>query len=674
MTPENENGAGQSAASNPIAKQDTKDDNTAANDLQTAALGYAKRGLSVFPVVVRGKIPLTANGFKDASIDPAQIGAWWQKHPVANIGIPTGQTNDFWVLDVDGADGEASLRNLETQHGTLPETVEVITGGGGRHLYFQWLSGMDFSISAGKLGTGLDVRGNGGYIVAPPSVHETGRHYEWSVDGGNQILPAPAWLVDLVTAQSKRKTATTHQEWNEKTQAIPEGQRNDVLTRFAGRLLNKGIDPLATLEMCQSWNQTQCNPPLDREEVQRIVQSIAGREHTKRSDKQWHEPFVANENDNTPSISYRNFADIQSKPIDWLWQGRIARGKVCMIAGDPGLGKSQVTASIAAIVTAEKCFPVSQAKAKRGNIIFLSAEDDAADTIKPRLEAAGADVSRIYILEAVKDSNTKGQRSFNLAKDIGKLEELLKEIGDVAVIFIDPITAYLGDTDSHKNAEIRALLTPLAEMAGRYGAAVICVSHLNKGGQSSALMRVTGSLAFVAAARCAYIVAKDPQNAERRYFLPLKNNIGNDKTGYAFGIQSRTLTDGIETSCVVWEHQEVDVPADQVLSNEGQSEGQPAIARNEASAFLMDLLSQGAIPVQQVFADGDNNGFSKQTLRRAKKDLGIRARKDGMDGGWIWELPKMTINGEDAHLRGMGIFGNNEHLRNDTETDVMGKQ
>lgn len=153
-----------------------------------------------------------------------------------------------------------------------------------------------------------------------------------------------------------------------------------------------------------------------------------------------------------------------------------------MLAGHPGLGKSQLTASMAAIVTTGGLWPVDKTRCERGNVVFFSAEDDAEDTIRPRLEAAGADLDRIFILDAVMEGNGTRPRAFNLKADLPRLGQMLEYIGDVALVVIDPVTAYLGDTDSHKNADIRALLSPLGELASRHGAAVVCVSHLNKGG------------------------------------------------------------------------------------------------------------------------------------------------------------------------------------------------
>jgi len=365
-------------------------------------------------------------------------------------------------------------------------------------------------------------------------------------------------------------------------------------------------------------------------------------------------------------VAFRCMADIEAKPIDWLWPGKIARGKVTMLAGNPGLGKSQVTASLAAIVTTGGQWPVDRVRCKPGSVVFLSAEDDAADTIKPRLLAAGADVAKVFVIDAVRDGfSAEGEpiaRHFNLKADLGKLGALLETLNNVALIVIDPITAYLGETDSHKNAEVRALLAPLGELAARHGVAVVCVSHLNKGGNSEALMRVTGSLAFVAAARAAFIVARDSEDNNRRLFLLLKNNIGKDESGLAFRVESHQLPGGIETSCVVWESEAVTVTADEALIPEGSADDRSE--RQEAVDWLRDLLTDGPQSSKDLQRYAKDAGLAWATIRRAKDALGIKPAKTRFDGGWEWALPpKMLTTPQDAHTKTVSTFEQVEHLR-----------
>jgi len=247
-----------------------------------AALKYAHRGKAVFPLRPHGKIPLTPRGHKDASIDPETISAWWSRWPQANIGLVTGACSGVFVLDVDGEEGEASLDMLESQHERLPPTAESITGGGGRHLFFQWPTTADICNSAGRLGPGLDVRGNGGYVVVPPSNHESGKAYFWSVDSAQSPAPAPDWLLTLIWRPHETYKATSPSDWLDLLKGVREGSRNDAITRLAGKLLRAHIDPHLALEICIAWNDSRCRPPLGQEEVAKVVNSIAGRELARR--------------------------------------------------------------------------------------------------------------------------------------------------------------------------------------------------------------------------------------------------------------------------------------------------------------------------------------------------------------------------------------------------------
>ena len=160
------------------------------SDLLIAAIDYAAHGLPVFPIVPRGKVPAVVRGFHAATTNPATIRRYWTD-PDRNIGIPTGAFSGAWVLDVDGDEGEASLRDLEVRHGTIPKTRSVITSRG-RHLWFAYPGAIPSS--AGRIGDGLDVRADGGYVVAPPSVHESGHIYAFE-DSQTPLAEAPAWLI-----------------------------------------------------------------------------------------------------------------------------------------------------------------------------------------------------------------------------------------------------------------------------------------------------------------------------------------------------------------------------------------------------------------------------------------------------------------------------------------------
>jgi hypothetical protein len=235
-----------------------------------AALEYGKRGWPVLPLA--GKIPTLKDWTNKATTDPEQIRAWWTHQPTANVGIATGVQSQLLVLDVDAdKGGDDSLRKLEAQYGELPVTTEVITGGGGHHYYFQH-PGLALGNSAGKLGPGLDIRTDGGQVVAPPSVHPvTGRCYEWEgAHHPDDISPAPAphWLLRLLTTKPDVPPPRT-------SQTFQDGSRNDSLTREAGRLRRMGLSQSELDGALLAMNRERCKPPLPEEEVRSIAASIA---------------------------------------------------------------------------------------------------------------------------------------------------------------------------------------------------------------------------------------------------------------------------------------------------------------------------------------------------------------------------------------------------------------
>jgi RecA-family ATPase len=270
----------------------------------------------------------------------------------------------------------------------------------------------------------------------------------------------------------------------------------------------------------------------------------------------------------TELISIRA-SNIVPEKVEWLWPGRLARGKHTCIAGEQGTGKSQLSIAIIAAITTGGSWPCGEGQSPiKGNVVILSAEDGAADTIVPRLEAAGADLSRVVIVSAVCiDGN--GRRTFNLQTDIDKLERKITEIGDVALVVIDPVSSYLGKTDSHKNSEVRGVLEPLAEMADRTRVAVLSITHFNKPGSANtvkALHRIIGSVAFSAAPRVAFAVIEDAENPGRYLVLHAKNNLAPAPQGLAYRLEQTIITNGIVASRIAWETQPVAMTANQAMA------------------------------------------------------------------------------------------------------------
>jgi hypothetical protein len=229
------------------------------------------------------------------------------------------------------------------------------------------------------------------------------------------------------------------------------------------------------------------------------------------------------------------------------------------------------------------------------------------------------------------------RRGFSVIDDLGLLAKALAEIGDASLVVIDPITAYLGSTDSHRNAEVRAALAPLAELAAQYRVAVLAISHLRKSLDGDAILQVSGSLAFVAAARAAYVVARDGKDETRRLLLPAKNNLGDDRTGYAYQIEPVTLPSGIATSRIVWAPDLVTVTADEAMAS--RTNQAPSRPRDMAAKWLLDLLAGGPVPVREIEDEARSAGVSWATVRRAADGFGVISQKAGYEGGWAWRLP-----------------------------------
>jgi putative DNA primase/helicase len=338
-------------------------------------------------------------------------------------------------------------------------------------------------------------------------------------------------------------------------------------------------------------------------------------------------------------------ADVTPQPVAWLWPARIALGKLTVLAGEPGLGKSFLTMDIAARVTTGRDWPDEDGNSRQpGSVILLSAEDDLADTIRPRLDAAGADVRRVVALQGVEfatdGDKPAGQRCFNLESDLPALEEAIAATPDCRLIVIDPISAYLGGKDSHKNAEIRGLLTPLTDLAAKTNAAVLAVTHLSKGANMKALHRVTGSIAFIAAARAGWLVEADRNDADRRLLLPIKNNLAENIGGLSFKIVE---------GAVSWEPGTVDLTADQALNEDG-SKGSTVV--DEAATWLTRLLSERPRSSQEVRDAAEAEMIAPSALRRAKEKLGVLSSKDGFQGEWLWTLPTRShsLPAKDVHL------------------------
>ena len=369
------------------------------------------------------------------------------------------------------------------------------------------------------------------------------------------------------------------------------------------------------------------------------------------ADQQWAQQYGPNgKADNVvqlhpqigPHLLTRCAAEIEPEPIDWIWDGRIARGKLTVIGGDPEEGKSQLGVYIAATISNGEAWPNSEGRAPRGSVIILSAEDGAEDTLVPRLIAAGADRRKIHLLEAVSESDKKGRRTFNLQTDLELLEAKIKELGDVLLVEIDPASAYMGkNVDSHNDQSVRTVLAPLAEMANRLGIGVVSIMHFNKGNSQAGtkvMHRFMASVAFVAAARVAFAAVRDPDDDKRHLFLHAKNNLAEPAPGLAYTIEQSLVTEmRIKTSHIVWEEGSVSITAAQAMAASQSKDVAPAL--EEAKQFLAGLIGCDGTPVNEIEKEAKEAGMAWATMRRAKGALKLKSERDGYGGPWLWKRP-----------------------------------
>ncbi len=332
-------------------------------------------------------------------------------------------------------------------------------------------------------------------------------------------------------------------------------------------------------------------------------------------------------------------SDVKEEQVEWLWPNRIPLGKLTLLAGDPGLGKSFVTVDMAARVSTGRgwpdCYDVVQPV---GSVVMFNCEDDIADTVLPRLNRAGGDPSKVIALQGVSfvDSSTGAtrQRGFSLDEDLSKLIDVLELNRDVRLVVIDPVSAYCGKTDSHKNADIRAMLAPLADMASKYRVAVVMLTHLSKGSGGKAVYRAMGSLAFAAAARAVWHVGKDGDDDKRRLILMVKINVCEETTGLAY-----CLKDG----AVCWEETPVAMTADEYLAQEAQPDRKPntnreqGIAVQQAGEWLTEKLTGCSMQAKIVKQLADDADISATTLKRAKVLAKVKSQRIGFgENSVVW--------------------------------------
>jgi hypothetical protein len=333
--------------------------------------------------------------------------------------------------------------------------------------------------------------------------------------------------------------------------------------------------------------------------------------------------------------------DVRVERIDWLWPDRLALGMMHLLIGDQDMGKGLTLSDITAIVTTGRPWPDDPQGTRRReprHVLVLSSEDPKDTVLVPRLIAAGADLSMVTFLDAVKTE--KSERSVNITLDMAKIEETVQQ-RRTALTIIDPLNAHLGTVDTYTDNVVRDALHPLLRTADRQRMAVLALMHLGKNNERAAIYRALGSVAFGSVVRASYCLARDPQDEPgslRRLFLQVKKNIAAPSPGLVLTIEGTSVPhpdDGfpISTARVRWTEETTKVTADEAL---GKTKRVEKMA--QAVELLEALMATGPVEESDIEAEAGKAGISMKTIRRAKASMGVVSSKEGLSGGWRWSL------------------------------------
>lgn len=334
-------------------------------------------------------------------------------------------------------------------------------------------------------------------------------------------------------------------------------------------------------------------------------------------------------------------SEVEPEAVRWLWPGRIPAGKLTVVDGDPKVGKSTLMLDLAARVTTGTPLP-DDTPTERGNVVLLTAEDGLADTVRPRLAAAGGDAARVVVLESIDetDGRATAERLPSIPGDLDQLEHLIVA-EHASLVIIDVLAAYLGaKVDSYRDNDIRRALMPLARMAERTGAAVVVLRHLTKAHGANALYAGGGSIGITGAARAVLLVGRDPDDATRAVLAVSACNVAAPVPALAFRLVPADL---YGVARVTWEGQTAHRAGDLLVDrHENGVEDDDDSALTAAVHFLHEVLDDGPVPAKRVKAEARDCGIASRTLDRAKKAAGVVVTRTGYanDGKWWWSIER----------------------------------
>lgn len=644
--------AGRQALSSPVVK------------VPTAALALARQRLPVFPCDPLTKRPLTEHGFKDATQDEAQITRWWRAYPQALIGVPTGAASGLVAIDVDPKGREWYWREKpRLGRYRLHQTRR------GKHLLYR-LNGEQIHNSTGELAAGVDIRGEGGFVIWWPahgmmSLGEPGELPAWLVERlraraepdaplhHEGAQPAPdEWLTErprVIQALAQLDPDMAHDEWRDvasslswATQGTQDGE--DIFVNFsrgdyASTPSQKFPGEAQVRKKYRSFkNDKDRNVTLAS--LYQMVKEARGKVPPGRVEKK-----KANGAD--AHIVTRTAAEIAPEPIDWLWQGQQARGILQLIAGDGGQAKSTVMLDFAARISRGAEWPDGSQGTPPGSVLIWNGEDSAAQTVVPRLKVAGANLDNIHFLYDVKDGQDK--RPFDPALDMPLIRSTIVEFSrlkraPVKYLIVDPIVSALeGGRDSNTSSHVSKALEPLARLAEELNIGIGGVHHFSKNPPPGAKLvhMVTGSHVFGTKPRIVHTVVEDVASAdETRLWILAKINNGKPYGAWRYRIAvvrfKNEKQQWITTTKIDWLECVPGSP-EEIAASAALDGTTPRL--EQAQVFLQTLLAEGPKDYQTIGLLAQKLGIKGRTLANAKKAVGVVSdRVGGTHGKWVWRL------------------------------------
>lgn len=585
------------------------------------ALKYADIGLAVFPLIPKDKRPATVNGCKAATTDKRQIENWWNQNPDYNIGIATGSVSGgLLVIDLDidenkGVDGYETLKQWQRDNGELPDTWQSITGRGGYHIFFK-----DSAVNQNRVGLyeGIDIRGEGGYIVAPPSLHPNGRRYEWEQEPGEYMLAQADntvvnFLLGPFPENLKRQTF-------QEPETIPDGERTSTMIRLVGSLKAKGLDNEAIQAAVRAENEKKCVPPLTDKELEKTVfpalkrgwkatapyNTVFQDGRVKRG-KNKSEIYIPEK----PQII--KVSDIEEKEPEWLIEGYIPKRQITVIAGDGGSGKTTLLCNIVASVSTgknsifENNYPDGFYTEPK-KVLFLSSEDSFEYTLLRKLRKSGADIDNVITIPI----SDKGFQEVKFNSDV--LTDLIRENMPALALF-DPLQSFIpSNIQMGQRNAMRDCLNPLIGLGEKYGTTFAIIMHTNKQAGTWGRKRMADSSDVWDIARSVLLVGETNEKGIR-YISQEKSNYGKLMDTILFSIEDETAV-----------YKSLSEKKDKDFVTEIDYNTRQAPQREDAKRFILDFLKDGEKEVSELDAMAKAQSISTNSLKNAKADL----KKEGL--------------------------------------------